>query len=528
MHPHSLKTLKTNSKPQRRSLVTRTHSPKTSSPSLTVSSWNNAAPTPMQLGTPKTASSPPALNTAHASTATTPGTMSSTTPVTAAAALNMRAKLLPPTLAGVSEAAARLREGKLLAFPTETVYGLGANALMESSVLEIFKVKGRPLTDPLIIHVPTAAAALECLSFPNPVDPSCPSEGRAMFDRLSEVFWPGALTIVALAKPHIPLKVSAGTGFVGLRCPSHPLALRVLEAAGVPVAAPSANRFGHVSPTRASHVLNDLGDSDIAIMNGEDKREIFAVPACEFGIESTVVKINESGRELVVLRRGAITKTQLEEAVAKKSGKMRGAKEEAVFEAIRSWTVTIVNTHDEMKRAETKELDSNSSRKRRKVDPAAAQDPPASTAAGHVAPGQLLTHYAPDGMECYLVRPSGLNLDADSLDDVNTNQRLDSVTALQTGAVVIDFAGELAKKGLDEDHPSGLVLDYKDLSPRGDPKEAAKNLFAYLRWSEQYQGRVGRVLLADIATICRTNDFVGGVADRMFRSASGKVILLTD
>ena len=246
----------------------------------------------MQLGTPKTVSSPPALNTAHASTATTPGTMSSTTPVTAAAALNMRAKLLPPTLAGVSEAAARLREGKLLAFPTETVYGLGANALMESSVLEIFKVKGRPLTDPLIIHVPTAAAALKCLSFPNPVDPSCPSEGRAMFDRLSEVFWPGALTIVALAKPHIPLKVSAGTGeaqcapnacprvvgfppaltppsrttllgFVGLRCPSHPLALRVLEAAGVPVAAPSANRFGHVSPTRASHVLNDLGDSDI-------------------------------------------------------------------------------------------------------------------------------------------------------------------------------------------------------------------------------------------------------------------------
>ena len=120
---------------------------------------------------------------------------------------------------------------------------------------------------------------------------------------------------MAKAKPHIPLKVSANTGYVGLRCPSHPLAIRVLESAGVPVAAPSANRFGHVSPTRASHVMSDLGSSDIAIMNGEDKREIFAVPPCQFGIESTVVKISESDRELIVLRRGAITQSQLEAAV---------------------------------------------------------------------------------------------------------------------------------------------------------------------------------------------------------------------
>ena len=108
--------------------------------------------------------------------------------------------------------------------------------------MDIFKVKGRPLTDPLIIHVPSSAAALDCLDFPPSASSNKPPEGRAMFDRLSEVFWPGALTIVAKAKPHIPLKVSANTGYVGLRCPSHPLAVRVLEAAGVPVAAPSANR----------------------------------------------------------------------------------------------------------------------------------------------------------------------------------------------------------------------------------------------------------------------------------------------
>lgn len=129
-------------------------------------------------------------------TSTTPLTLQSATPNTKLSAEGCIAKLLPPTVAGVEEASERLRAGKLLAFPTETVYGLGANALIESAVVSIFTCKGRPMTDPLIIHVPDAVAALDCVDFPSS-DGAEMSEGRAIFERLTEVFWPGALTIVA-------------------------------------------------------------------------------------------------------------------------------------------------------------------------------------------------------------------------------------------------------------------------------------------------------------------------------------------
>jgi len=471
----------------RRGLVTRTHSPKTNtSPLQTFPTSHTSSPSSMVLGTPTSAAPEPlSLQPPNSSVP--------------------RAKLLPPTLAGVIEAASRLRNGQLLAFPTETVYGLGANALMESSVMEIFKVKGRPLTDPLIIHVPSAQAALDCLEFPAS-SAAEPSEGRAMFDRLTGVFWPGALTIVAKAKPHIPLKVSANTGYVGLRCPSHPLAIRVLESAGVPVAAPSANRFGHVSPTRASHVMSDLGSSDIAIMNGEDKREIFAVPPCQFGIESTVVKISESDRELIVLRRGAITQSQLEAAVL---GNAEKGKEAA-------WKVVVVNTHDAMTPPPAEERKT----KRRKVEPSSNG---VGEGAGHIAPGQLLTHYAPDGMECYLVRPSSLV--SPLLSSVNSSQTLTADGATAGGAVVIDYKGTLAGLGLGSSSPG--VIQYRDLSPTGSPAEAASNLFAYLRWCEAFVGDVSKVLLCDVAAVGKGADEVQGVGDRMFRSASGKVMVLS-
>jgi tRNA threonylcarbamoyl adenosine modification protein (Sua5/YciO/YrdC/YwlC family) len=168
---------------------------------------------------------------------------------------------LPPTPAGLAAAGAMLRAGRCVGFPTETVYGLGANALSEAAVLNIFAFKGRPLTDPLIVHVPDAAAAGALVLLPPPA--------RRVFDALAAAFWPGPLTLVARAVPEIPLKVTAGTGFVGVRVPHHPLAQALLRAAGVPVAAPSANRFGHVSPTRASHVIADLGAHAIGVLMGE-------------------------------------------------------------------------------------------------------------------------------------------------------------------------------------------------------------------------------------------------------------------
>jgi tRNA threonylcarbamoyl adenosine modification protein (Sua5/YciO/YrdC/YwlC family) len=164
----------------------------------------------------------------------------SAAPLPAAA---VRATVLGADAASLRTAGEMLRAGKLVAFPTETVYGLGANALDEEAVLDIFRVKGRPLTDPLIVHIPTPDAAAALFETDD--------ETAAVVAILAAAFWPGPLTLVARAASSLPLCVSAGTGFVGVRCPDHAVARALLAEAAVPVAAPSANRFGHVSPTSA-------------------------------------------------------------------------------------------------------------------------------------------------------------------------------------------------------------------------------------------------------------------------------------
>lgn len=182
--------------------------------------------------------------------------------------------LLQPDSAGVTRAAELIMAGSIVAFPTETVYGLGGNALDASAVLAIFEAKGRPLTDPLIVHVASKEQALELVNIT--------SEERQIFNILSQ-FWPGPLTIIAKAANIIPPLVTANTGFVGVRFPSHPLACRLIEASNLPIAAPSANRFGHVSPTLASHVLDDLACKGVAVLSGDS--EEFAARTCQHGIE---------------------------------------------------------------------------------------------------------------------------------------------------------------------------------------------------------------------------------------------------
>jgi L-threonylcarbamoyladenylate synthase len=185
----------------------------------------------------------------------------------------------------IAEAAACLREGGLVAFPTETVYGLGANALKERAVRRLFVAKGRPLTDPLIVHIArneqlqTVARAIPAVAW-----------------RLVAAFWPGPLTLVLWRAPAIPPLVSAGLPTVAVRRPSHLVALALLAAAGVPVVAPSANRFGHTSPTRAEHVLADLA--------GRIEMILDAGPT-PVGVESTVLDLTVE--PAVVLRPGGVT-----------------------------------------------------------------------------------------------------------------------------------------------------------------------------------------------------------------------------
>lgn len=193
----------------------------------------------------------------------------------------------------ISRAAALLRAGGLVAFPTETVYGLGANALDEKAVQSIFEAKGRPLSSPLIVHVASIGMARD-LSI----------EWPDQAERLARRFWPGPLTIVVPKQPHMPDIVTAGLPSIGLRIPAHPVAKALLEAAQIPIAAPSANRFTELSPTSAEHVRRSLGKKVEMILDGGP---------CTVGIESTVISLNGSIPR--ILRPGMITQTQIEEVI---------------------------------------------------------------------------------------------------------------------------------------------------------------------------------------------------------------------
>jgi L-threonylcarbamoyladenylate synthase len=196
------------------------------------------------------------------------------------------ARILPPEKAAIDEAVACLHAGKLVAFPTETVYGLGANALEASAVQRIFTAKGRPATNPLIVHVESEAAARILAA-----------HWQESATRLAGAHWPGPLTLVVEKTDAIPAIVTAGGPTVGLRVPAHPVALALLRACGLPLAAPSANRSEEISPTTAQHVADSLGPyvDDLLILDGGP---------CTVGIESTVVDV--TGGSPVVLRPGMV------------------------------------------------------------------------------------------------------------------------------------------------------------------------------------------------------------------------------
>lgn len=196
---------------------------------------------------------------------------------------------LPPTPENLNLAAQIIRSGGLVAFPTETVYGLGANALSAEAVAKIFQAKQRPSFDPLIVHVADRAMLSKVVQeIPPPAE------------KLMAQFWPGPLTLVLLKSANIPAIVTSGLPTVAVRMPSHPVALELIRRAGVPIAAPSANPFGYLSPTRAEHVERMLGNSVDQILDGGPT---------EFGVESTIVLLAEKP---VLLRPGAVPVEPLE------------------------------------------------------------------------------------------------------------------------------------------------------------------------------------------------------------------------
>ncbi|MDA1680826.1 L-threonylcarbamoyladenylate synthase [Bacillus cereus group sp. TH152-1LC] len=193
----------------------------------------------------------------------------------------------------LQEAAKLLRENEAIAFPTETVYGLGANAMNDEAIAKIFEAKGRPSDNPLIVHIGTKSQLDGIVKEIPPVA-----------EKLMEHFWPGPLTIILPRKEGISEKVTAGLNTVGVRMPDHPVALALIEEANVPVAAPSANRSGRPSPTLASHVYEDLNEKIAGIVDGG---------ATGVGVESTVIDCTSDVP--TILRPGGITKEQLEAVI---------------------------------------------------------------------------------------------------------------------------------------------------------------------------------------------------------------------
>lgn len=348
--------------------------------------------------------------------------------------MSARTEVLAPTKANVARAARVIREGGLVGMPTETVYGLGANAFDAAAVAKVFAAKERPTFDPLIVHVAAPASARErdlrvLLEERELVDGArlCRA-ARARAARLASAFWPGPLTMVLPRGPRIPDLVTSGLDTVAVRMPRHRVAQALLRAAGVPIAAPSANRFGRISPTRATDVVAELdGRVDVVLDGGR----------CEVGLESTIVGVAPDGA-LTLLRPG-------------------GAPVEAIAEVAGVVPEAVANV---LERA------------------AASASAPAR------APGMLASHYAPRKplllLEAPLAESDGPARFARALGapvgpEARAGGSIGRAALLLTTGRVDAALARLDRAGVER--PPIAV----SLSARGDLAEAAQNLFATLR-----------------------------------------------
>eukprot|EP00759_Apiculatamorpha_spiralis_P040059 PhF_6_TR38718/c0_g1_i1/m.57948 len=349
-----------------------------------------------------------------------------------------------------------IKKGNLVAFPTETVYGLGAHALDATACTKVFEVKGRPPTDPLIVHVLDTATAYSLWA---PMD----EKTYSLINALALTFWPGPLTMVYTAASHVPSVVCGGTPCVGVRIPVGSVARRLIEVSGVPIAAPSANRFGHISPTQAQHVYDDLApyDSTLIVLDSGCGTDI--------GIESTVLRIH-SADDIEILRKGTVTPSDLKSCLEKAN------------------LTTAIRVRD-------------------------TQTKPKGHSEPQDGPGQLLTHYAPC-LPTYLLQ--GTVEASTNLTSVRKTVSKEYIGEIQN-AVVIDFGHRFGGEG--GEALQGKVSKYFDMSPVSDPEEAARQLYATLRAAEVWSG-ASFIILPDLTT--SHNEILQAVGDRLFRSASGE------
>lgn len=371
------------------------------------------------------------------------------------------AEIIDSSFENLFKCADFLHSGGLVAFPTETVYGLGASLWHENALNTIFIAKSRPKTDPLIVHIQKKEDAKNLVILTQ--------KEQTYFDILAKKFWPGPLTIVLKAEKHVPKIVMSGGNYVGVRVPAHPIAQKLLAFTNAPIAAPSANKFGHVSPTTAQHVFDDLSTvSELLIINDDTK--------CDIGIESTVIKIQDE--TIQILRLGAISEESIK-------AELRMSNMEAVLIEQKKY---LKNEHDIEKREEKQ----NVSRETFLED----------------APGQNLTHYSP-WIETYVIYDSKNG--APSLFPILHKQKISD--AELKNIAIVDFGKKYFQY-------KNLSKIYYDLSEDSDYKTAARNLFNIMREIENKQD-VEKILIANLYS---ESPFSKAIFDRIYRAASGKFI----
>ncbi len=373
-----------------------------------------------------------------------------------------------PNPSSIERAAALLRAGEVVVFPTETVYGLGADALQTSAVERIFAAKGRPFSDPLIVHI-AEEAALEQLTS------SIPMQAR----QLAEAFWPGPLTLILPRSPLVPKLVTAGLETVAIRMPRHPVALALIRAVGSPIAAPSANRFMHVSPTTAQHALADL-DGRVPL--------ILDAGPCEVGVESTVLDL--CSRVPTILRPGGISLEALRTVLPEVQPPSRSPIYRGYLPPRQGAPIYRVPEYATHGRTSL-------------VSPAKGALPETEA---QRSPGQLLTHYAP-AVPLLLFDGSVEAMCAAMLTELQRRlERGERVGVLVADEDVAAF------------RESGAVV--QSLGDAAAPEQVAGELFAGLRALEEAGVQV---------ILSRSFDERGlglAIRDRLFKAAGGKVIMV--
>ena len=376
---------------------------------------------------------------------------------------NILSRLYDPTEENIHKCAEYIKNGGIVGMPTETVYGLAANAFNVEACYKIFEYKGRPLTDPLIVHVSSIEMAKKIIIINQEIE--------ELFNLLIKNFWPGPLTIVLKANLNLlSTKILAGNDTVGIRFPVNKIANKLIEYSGVPIAAPSANKFSHISPVNPFHVFEDFKEFPVKILNGGTSK---------FCMESTVMKICYEEQKLLIFRLGAISPDDLKK-VLDTDDKFKNYKIECLAKKIKI-------SNEELKKIKEEKAQDN------------------NLTVNQDAPGQFLKHYSPK-LETYLYSGDDIK---EYLEELKLNDKI----------VFIDYKEIMknkfmGKKGIKENN-------FLELSKEGDATKVMQNFYNYLHLAEKMDG-MQYIIIIDLEKYMNDNSHKLTLLDRMWKAASFK------